>query len=389
MIITNLFVSFRREISIIRKKSAILSGLAALEYTSIPILLSVITLMLTGQSLAPVNVFMLLMFINLLRLQICFGIAYGVVETRESFASLGRIEDFLISEDLFSISEDHCLHDRGTVAERKSGKLQNDFTSMSQSHVSDEDPLTDQWINPSKPGNVCVSHLTYKEVARKDEFILQDVDFVAASGSLTVVTGPVGSGKSTLLSAIAGEISDVGGTINRQGTFVYAPQIPWVFSGTLRENILFGESYDEPRYTRIIGACALTEDFQRFPNGDQTVVGERGAVLSGGQRARVSLARAVYVDADLYLLDDPLSAVDFKVGRHIFEKCIKGLLGEKTRLLTSHQEQHMKYERCRPSDCTAQRSHSGEGNLRRASRKRHLKYHHRPTLQECFDREQV
>ena len=342
MITKNLFVSFRREISIIRKKSAILSGLAALEYTSVPILLSVITLLLTGQPLTPVNTFMLLMFTNLLRLNICLDIAYGVVETRESFASLGRIEDFLISEDLFSISEDHCLHDRGTVAESKSGKLQNDFTSMSQSHVSAEDPLTDQRINPSKPGNVCVSHLTYKEVAKKDEFILQDVDFVAALGSLTVVTGPVGSGKSTLLSAIAGEMSDVSGTISRQGNFVHAPQIAWVFSGTLRENILFGESYDDPRYTRIIEACALTEDFQRFPNGDQTVVGERGAVLSGGQRARVSLARAVYVDADLYLLDDPLSAVDYKVGRHIFEKCIKGLLGEKTRLLTSHQERHMK-----------------------------------------------
>ena len=149
MITKNLFVSFRREISIIRKKSAILSGLAALEYTSIPILLSVITLLLTGQPLTPVNTFMLLMFTNLLRSNICLDIAYGVVETRESFASLGRIEDFLISEDLFSISEDHCLHDRETVAERKSGKLQNDFTSMSQSHVLDEDPFTDQWINPS------------------------------------------------------------------------------------------------------------------------------------------------------------------------------------------------------------------------------------------------
>ena len=308
--------------------------MAALEYTSIPILLSVITLLLTGQPLTPVNVFMLLMFINLLKLTICLDIAYGVVETRESFASLVRIEDFLISEDLFSISEDYCLQDRGTVLERKWG--------ISRSYVSDEDPLTDQWINPSKPGTLCVSHLTYKEIARKDEFILQDVDFVAASGSLTVVTGPVGSGKSTLLSAIAGEMPDVRGTIGRKGTFVYVPQIAWVFSGTLRENILFGESYDDPRYTRIIEACALTEDFQRFPNGDQTVVGERGAVLSGGQRARVSLARAVYVDADLYLLDDPLSAVDYKVGRHIFEKCIKGLLGEKTRLLTSHQEQHMK-----------------------------------------------
>jgi len=89
-------------------------------------------------------------------------------------------------------------------------------------------------------------------------------------------------------------------------------------------------------------ACALTEDIQRFPEYDQTIVGERGEVLSGGQRARVGLARAVYSDADLYLLDDPLSAVDYKVGQHIFEKCIKGFLSDKTCLLVSHQEQHMK-----------------------------------------------
>ena len=120
------------------------------------------------------------------------------------------------------------------------------------------------------------------------------------------------------------------------------PQIPWVFSGTIRENILFGQPYDELRYTRITEACALKEDIQQFPDCDQTIVGERGVVLSGGQRARVSLARAVYANADIYLLDDPLSAVDSKVGQHIFEKCIKGLMADKTRVLTSHQEQHMK-----------------------------------------------
>ena len=174
------------------------------------------------------------------------------------------------------------------------------------------------------------------------EFILQDIQFSTASQSLTVITGPVGSGKSTLLSAIAGEISDVSGTITFPGTLVYVPQTPWIFSGTIRENILFGQPYDEPKYNRVIEACALTEDIQRFPDYDQTVVGERGEVLSGGQKARVSLARAVYADADLYLLDDPLSAVDFKVGQHIFETCIKDLLGDKMRVLTSHQEQHMK-----------------------------------------------
>ena len=101
------------------------------------------------------------------------------------------------------------------------------------------------------------------------------------------------------------------------------PQIPWVFSGTIRENILFGQPYDELRYTRVTEACALTEDIQQFPDYDQTNVGERGVVLSGGQQSRVSLARAVYAEADLYLLGDPLSAVDFKVGQHIFENALK------------------------------------------------------------------
>ena len=106
---------------------------------------------------------------------------------------------------------------------------------------------------------------------------------------------------------------------------------------------MFGQPYDEHRYTRIIKACALMEDIQQYPNGDQIIVGERGVVLSGGQRGkRVSLARAAYVDADLYWLDDPLSAVDVKVGQEIFEKCIKDLLGSETRLLITHQEQHMK-----------------------------------------------
>ena len=255
----------------------------------------------------------------MLRGAICFYLAYGFLEIHDAYVSLGRIQDFLLSENLFSISQPSIC---------KAQRVQD----------TDKTPLKD----PETRKHLCVSHLTYKELKRKDEFILQDIGLTTTSGSLTVVTGPVGSGKSTLLSAIAGEISDTSGVITCPETIVYVPQVAWVFSGTLRENILFGQPYDEHRYTRIIKACALMEDIQQFPNGDQTTVGERGVVLSGGQRARVSLARAVYIDADLYLLDDPLSAVDFKVGQQIFEKCIKNLLGNKTRLLTTHQEQHMK-----------------------------------------------
>ena len=315
------FFYFRREINIIRKKRAVLASIAALEYTSVPVatLVSIITLVLSGQPLTPVNVFMLLVFMNMLKLAICFYLAYGFLVIHDAYGSLGRIQDFLLSENLLSI----------------------DHRSISKAQCTQDTnktPLKD----PDTRTTLCVSHLTYKELKRKHEFILQDIELITTSGSLTVVTGPVGSGKSTLLSAIAGEISGISGIITCPGTIVYIPQVAWVFSGTLKENILFGQPYDEHRYTRIIKACALMEDIQQFPSGDQTTVGEHGAVLSGGQRARVSLARAVYVDADLYLLDDPLSAVDVKVGQQIFEKCIKDLLGNKTRLLTTHQEEHMK-----------------------------------------------
>ena len=151
----------------------------------------------------------------------------------------------------------------------------------------------------------------------------------------------VGSGKSTLVSAIAGEILNASGTIDYHGSVIYLPQTAWVFSGTIKENILFGQVYEESKYERIIDVCALKEDFERLPDGDQTVVGERGEVLSGGQQARVSLARAVYADGDVYLLDDPLSTVDVKVGQHIFIKRIIDLLGDKIVLFASHQQQLM------------------------------------------------
>ena len=128
---------------------------------------------------------------------------------------------------------------------------------------------------------------------REDEFILQDINFFAPSKSLTVITGLVGSGKSTLLSAIAGEVLNTSWIIDCQGSVIYLPQTAWVFSGTIKENILFGQPFEESKFERIIDVCALKEDFQRLPDGDQTVVGERGEVLSGGQQARVSLSRAV------------------------------------------------------------------------------------------------
>ena len=321
----------RQEVDIIRKKSTVLSGIAALEYTATPIatLVSIITLVLTGQLLTPVNVFMLRAFFSLLRMSICMNLAYGLQETYDAYASLARIEEFLSL---------NCF-DQGSDSEAVKSVLI--FKRNNQIDHGEENEEILALADVKKSTILQVTGLTKQQTKREDGFILQDIEFTAQSGSLTVITGPVGSGKSTLLSTISDEPQDSNGTIQYEGTLVFVPQLAWVFSGTIRENILFGEPYDEARYTTIIDACALKEDIQQFPDCDQTIVGERGEVLSGGQRARVSLARAVYADVDLYLLDDPLSAVDFKVGQHIFEKCIKGLLGHKTLVVTSHQEQHM------------------------------------------------
>uniref|UniRef100_A0AAX7TYV4 Multidrug resistance-associated protein 4 n=1 Tax=Astatotilapia calliptera TaxID=8154 RepID=A0AAX7TYV4_ASTCA len=147
---------------------------------------------------------------------------------------------------------------------------------------------------------------------------------------------------SSLLSAILGELPRDTGTLKVKGQLTYASQQPWVFPGTIRSNILFGRELNPKKYEQVLRACALKKDLEMFPDGDLTLIGDRGATLSGGQKARVNLARAVYEDADIYLLDDPLSAVDAEVGKHLFDKCICGLLKNKCRILVTHQLRHLR-----------------------------------------------
>jgi ABC-type multidrug transport system fused ATPase/permease subunit len=149
--------------------------------------------------------------------------------------------------------------------------------------------------------------------------------------NLNKVIGKVGSGKSSLISALLGEMHKFKGIVNVNGSVAYVPQQAWIQNATLKNNILFGNKLDETFYDKVISACALRTDLNILPAGDATEIGEKGINLSGGQKQRISLARAVYSKADIAILDDPLSAVDAHVGKHIFDSVIgpKGILRKK------------------------------------------------------------
>ncbi|OEL14752.1 ABC transporter C family member 9, partial [Dichanthelium oligosanthes] len=158
---------------------------------------------------------------------------------------------------------------------------------------------------------------------------LTDVELKVKRGMKVAICGMVGSGKSSLLSCILGEMPKLDGTVRVSGSKAYVPQTAWILSGNIRENILFGNPYEKEKYENIIQACALTKDLELFANGDLTEIGERGINMSGGQKQRIQIARSVYEDADIYLFDDPFSAVDAHTGSQLFKVMQDGKIVQK------------------------------------------------------------
>ncbi|AOA64756.1 ATP-binding cassette (ABC) transporter [Komagataella phaffii CBS 7435] len=165
---------------------------------------------------------------------------------------------------------------------------------------------------------------------------LKNINLEVKKGEFLVITGLIGTGKSSLLAALSGQMKRESGSVSHQGSLLLCGE-PWIQNTTIRENIVFGQPFDETKYWEVIKCCALTQDLDMLDHGDITEVGERGITLSGGQKARINLARAVYNDRDILLMDDVLSAVDARVGKHIMDNCIMGLLHDKTRILATHQ----------------------------------------------------
>ncbi|EGE06583.1 ABC metal ion transporter [Trichophyton equinum CBS 127.97] len=167
---------------------------------------------------------------------------------------------------------------------------------------------------------------------------LENLNFSARKGELSCIVGRVGAGKSSLLQTLLGDLYKVSGEVVVKGRIAYVAQQAWIMNASVRDNIVFGHRWDPHFYELTVAACALLDDFKTLPDGDQTEVGERGISLSGGQKARLSLARAVYARADVYILDDCLSAVDQHVGRHLINRVLgkNGILSTKTRILATN-----------------------------------------------------
>ena len=171
---------------------------------------------------------------------------------------------------------------------------------------------------------------------------LNNINLNIKKGEFIIVTGSIGSGKSSFLSALSGFMRKKSGEACVNGDLILCG-LPWIQNSTVKENILFGKEFDQKFYDEVVFSCSLNSDLDILPGGENTEVGERGITLSGGQKARISLARGVYGERNIILLDDVLSAVDAKVGKHIMNSCILGLLKEKTRILVTHQLSFIKF----------------------------------------------
>ncbi|KAL5432135.1 hypothetical protein PMIN07_008599 [Paraphaeosphaeria minitans] len=209
---------------------------------------------------------------------------------------------------------------------------------LTAEELQEDAVLWEQTVDDIGEESIRVREASFTWDRHEERLALQDINFSAHKGELACIVGRVGAGKSSLLSSILGDLYKTKGEVVVRGKTAYVPQQAWVMNASVRENIVFGHRWDAQFYEKTVNACALRDDFATLPDGDQTEVGERGISLSGGQKARLTLARAVYARADIYLLDDCLSAVDQHVGRHLINNVLgpKGLLSGKTRILATN-----------------------------------------------------
>ncbi|KAF8932761.1 hypothetical protein BGZ58_006839, partial [Dissophora ornata] len=331
----------------VQRRMGVLSAVMSIVYSSSTVIICLVTLSFYavwgGPGFTPAELTPQIVFVSMAILAMLKTPIWSATEASSAVISLlvstRRIQDFLLMEET---DTDAIIRERD-ISRREPREplvlIKDGTFSWTRTNA------TVSGLDESNESDELAGLLSGHEGgSRENTPTLENITLSVGNGYLVAVVGRVGQGKSSLLSAIIGEMYKSQGYVKTIGRIAYVPQQAWILNATLRENILFGKEFDHDRYYRILHACGLEPDVEMLPAGDSTEIGERGINLSGGQKQRVSLARAAYDDADIYLLDDPLSAVDAHVDSHLWTNLIgpEGLLGRKTRILVTHGIRHLK-----------------------------------------------
>ncbi|KAL5977121.1 Canalicular multispecific organic anion transporter 1 [Asimina triloba] len=292
------------------RKAQLLAACNSFLLNSIPVVVTVLSFgmyTLLGGNLTPAKAFTSLSLFAVLRFPL-FMLPNLITQVVNANVSLKRLEELLLAEERILLP--NAPLEPGLPA-----------ISIKDGYFSWDSKLSALLKQAEKP-------------------TLSNINLDVPVGSLVAVVGSTGEGKTSLVSAMLGELPPVPNTNSSvviRGAVAYVPQVSWIFNATVHDNILFGSAFQPVRYERAIEVTALAHDLELLPGGDLTEIGERGVNISGGQKQRVSMARAVYSNSDVYIFDDPLSALDAHVGRQVFDKCIKDELRGKTRVLVTNQ----------------------------------------------------
>lgn len=319
----------QREIRSIQTLLAVRNGILCVSM-SIPIfasMLAFITYALSKHDLNPARIFSSLALFNSLRMPLNL-MPMVIGQVTDAWTALNRIQEFLLAEEQKEDIE---------RVEQMDNAIEIEHASFTWERLPTEDKPDKKPAARPQPTTVTSQDNEKTEDKPTEPFKLHDLTLEVGRHELLAVIGTVGCGKSSLLSALAGDMRVTEGKVRMSTTRAFCPQYAWIQNASVRNNILFGREYDEAWYNQVIDACALAPDLEILPNGDQTEIGERGITVSGGQKQRLNIARAIYFNAELVLMDDPLSAVDAHVGRHIMDKAICGLLKDRCRILATHQ----------------------------------------------------
>ncbi|KFH68024.1 hypothetical protein MVEG_06754 [Podila verticillata NRRL 6337] len=328
--------SFLQKLSDIRSqelknvgKLLYIRGMVAATSASLPVFASALSFVLyvnLGNELEAKIIFPALAYFTVLRVPLMVLPACYTAAT-DAYVAMKRIEKFLLAEETAPIPPPVPDHEFA-MSIKDASFLWDQLPAASKIDGTEEGLQRGSGNNDSSDGATITGEtLPY----------LRNINLQIPRGSLVAVVGPVGSGKSSLLQAMVGNMTMSQGEVIRGTNISYASQTAWIQNATIQDNILFDTPLDEERYRRVIKACCLEQDLKLFPFGDQTEIGERGVNLSGGQKARLSLARSVYFNAGTVILDDPLSAVDAHVGKKLWEDCVMSELKDRTRVIATHQ----------------------------------------------------